>query len=134
MDADAVRARLQHYLDASAAGDIDGAHTVYAPDAVLEFPQSGERFDGVANFREWRRSYPARVAFVIDRVRGGGDVWVAELRVSYDGGADQFGVDVLEFRGDLVARETVYLGAPWPAPDWRAPWRAVPARRTAEEG
>jgi hypothetical protein len=28
---------------------------MYAPDAVLEFPQSGERFEGVANFLSWRR-------------------------------------------------------------------------------
>jgi hypothetical protein len=33
--------------------------------AVLEFPQSGERFGGVENFREWRRIYPASLAFEI---------------------------------------------------------------------
>ena len=39
--------------------DEDIAHEIYHDDAVLEFPQSGERFEGVANFREWRRRYPA---------------------------------------------------------------------------
>jgi ketosteroid isomerase-like protein len=124
VDAPAVRAALQHYVEASAAGDHDGAHTIYADDAVLEFPQSGERFEGVANFREWRRAYPQRVGFGIDRVRGSGDLWVVELRISYDGGRDQFGVDILEFRGNLVSRETIYLGAPWAAPEWRARWAA----------
>jgi hypothetical protein len=32
---------------------------MYDDDAVLEFPQSGERFEGVANIREWRSRYPA---------------------------------------------------------------------------
>ena len=39
--------------------DEDIAHEIYHDDAVLEFPQSGERFEGVENFREWRRQYPA---------------------------------------------------------------------------
>ena len=37
--------------------DEDIANEIYADDAVLEFPQSGERFEGVENFREWRRQY-----------------------------------------------------------------------------
>ena len=45
------------------AKDVDRAHEVYHDDAVLEFPQSGERFEGVANFREWRRKYPADLRF-----------------------------------------------------------------------
>ena len=34
--------------------DEDISHEIYHDDAVLEFPQSGERFEGVENFREWR--------------------------------------------------------------------------------
>ena len=81
MDQDGARAALQHYFDRSAAGDHDGAHDVYQQDAVLEFPQSGERFEGVPNFKEWRRRYPADVDLVIRRVRGGGDVFTAEVAV-----------------------------------------------------
>ena len=33
-----------------AGGDEDISHEIYHDDAVLEFPQSGERFEGVANF------------------------------------------------------------------------------------
>jgi hypothetical protein len=32
--------------------DEDASHEIYHDDAVLEFPQSGERFEGVENFRE----------------------------------------------------------------------------------
>ena len=43
----------------STPDDPDLAHAMYHEDAVLEFPQSGERFIGVENFREWRSNYPA---------------------------------------------------------------------------
>jgi SnoaL-like domain len=130
MDEEAVRATLQRYFDASAAGDEDAAHEIYRADAVLEFPQSGERFEGVANFLPWRRDYPAsEIGVRIDRVRGGGDVWVVELGISYDGGPWQHGVDILEFDGALVTRETVYVTEGWEAPGWRAGWRAAPPPR-----
>ena len=128
MDEPGVRAALNHYLNRSAAGDEDGAHTIYHPDAVLEFPQSGERFDGVDHFLPWRRQYPAKVEYELDRVRGQGDVWTAELRIRYDGGPWNYGVDILEFRGGVVTRETIYVTEPWPAPEWRARWRAAPPR------
>jgi hypothetical protein len=74
---------------------------------VLEFPQSGERFEGVANFREWRRRYPADLRFRIRRIIAREDLVVAEVSVSYDGGPWQYGVQLLEFRGDRVARERI---------------------------
>jgi ketosteroid isomerase-like protein len=127
MEAAGVRAALQQYFDLSAAGQEEAAHAVYAPDAVLEFPQSGERFEGVANFLPWRRDYPATSVDVdIWRVEGSGDHWVVELTIAYDGGVPMFGVDVLEFRGDRVTRETIYVTEGFPAPDWRAAWRAAP--------
>ena len=36
---------------------------------------------------------------------------------------------IYEFREDKVARETIYIGAGWEAPEWRAHWRAAPDRR-----
>ena len=125
MDQGAVRAALQHYIDCSSAGDEDRASEIYLEDAVLEFPQSGERFEGVANFREWRRRYPAtKIDFDVRRVRGGRNAWVVELRIRYDGGPLNFGVQILEFRGDKVARETIYVMDGWEAPEWRSEWWA----------
>jgi ketosteroid isomerase-like protein len=123
MDEAAVRAALQHNFDHSST-DADAAHEIYREDAVLEFPQSGERFEGVANFREWRRGYPAGVDFEIRRVRGGGDLWVVELALRYDGGPWKYGVDILEFRDGKVSRETAYSMDGWEAPEWRARWAA----------
>src|SRR5829696_8497814 len=88
--------------------DEDITHEIYHEDAVLEFPQSGERFEGVANFKEWRSQYPASVTLEMHDLRGRGDLWVVEGSISYDGGPAQPAVNVLEFRGDKVARETIY--------------------------
>ena len=126
MDEEAVRAALEHYIRYSRAGDEDRASEIYHEDAVLEFPQSGERFEGVGNFREWRRAYPAEVDLEIVRVRGRDDFWVVEVRARYDGGPWNYGPAIYEFRGDKVSRETIYVGEAWEPPDWRARWRAAP--------
>jgi ketosteroid isomerase-like protein len=122
IDDRARRAELERQIQTS--GDVAAAHEIYHDDAVLEFPQSGERFEGVENFREWRAQYPADVEFRIRRISGSGDVWVRELSVRYDGGPWMLGVAVLEFRGDRIARERIYVTEPWDAPEWRARWRA----------
>jgi hypothetical protein len=99
---------------------------MYTEDAVLELPQSGERFEGVDNFREWRSSYPANTSFEFREVRGEGDVWVAELTVRYDDGPGNYGVSILEIRDGRIARETIYVTEGFDAPEWRAGWRAAP--------
>jgi hypothetical protein len=124
MDADTVRAMLLRNLG-NAAEDPIGSHDMYAEDAVLDFPQSGERFEGVANIREWRSRYPGSVDYDIRRVRGSCDFWVAEVIVRYDGGAPHYGVDLLEIRNGKFVRETIYVGEPFDAPEWRAQWRAA---------
>jgi hypothetical protein len=123
MDATTVRAMLEQHF---ASGDPDASHAMYHDDAVLEFPQSGERFEGVENLREWRSNYPASTKVEFREIRGGGDVWVAELSISYDDGPWSFGVSILEFREDKIARESIYVAESWEAPEWRAQWRSAP--------
>src|SRR5262245_54641309 len=103
MDAETVEAMLLRNLG-RAADDPVGSHDMYDDDAVLEFPQSGERFEGVVNIREWRSRYPGSVTYDIRRIRGADDIWVAEMTVSYDGGAPRYGVDVLEIRNGRIGR------------------------------
>ena len=107
-----------------AGADVDRAHEIYHDDAVLEFPQSGERFEGVDNFTEWRRQYPAEVRYRVRRITAREDLVVAEVSVTYDGHTEMYGVQLLEFRDDKVARERIYVMDGWEAPEWRAPWRA----------
>ena len=68
-----------------------------------------------------RRPRPSRS----EEVRGEGDLWVAEVTVTYDDGPVSFGVSILEFRGDRIARESIYVAEGWEAPEWRAQWRAA---------
>jgi hypothetical protein len=104
--------------------DVDAEHEVYHPDAVLEFPQSRERFEGVRSFRAWRGEYPGQVTLRPTRIVGDGDVWVGFGEISYDGGPPKPAVAVLEYRGDRVARETIYVTDTFDAPAWREQWRS----------
>ena len=116
---DLVRRYWEH-----AGADVEHAHEIYHDDAVLEFPQSGERFEGVDTFTEWRRQYPGDPSYRVRRVTVRDDLAVVEVSVSYDGTTWMYGVQLLEFRGDKVARERNYVTDGWEAPEWRAPWRA----------
>jgi hypothetical protein len=123
VDAATVKAMLEQHFT---SGDPDVSHAMYHEDAVLEFPQSGERFEGVENLREWRSDYPASTSVEFREIRGGDDVWVAEISISYDGGAPKFGISILEFRGEKIARESIYVAEGWEPPEWRARWRSAP--------
>jgi hypothetical protein len=125
MDAETVREMLERHFE-YAGSDPDAAHDMYHEDAVLEFPQSGERFVGVENLREWRSRYPAETTVEFREVRGREDVWIAEISISYDDGPAMFGVSILELRGDKIARESIYVAEGWEAPKWRAQWRSAP--------
>ena len=122
-----LRAKLDRFFEYVGA-DIDRAEELYHEDAVLEFPQSGERFEGRATFTEWRRQYPvprADLRFHVRRMTVRQDFTVVELSASYDRGATwTYGVQLLDFRGDKVARERIYVMDGWEAPEWRAPWRS----------
>ena len=97
---------------------------IYHDDAVLEFPQSGERFEGVANFKEWRRQYPADVRYRVRRITARDDWSSSRSRSATTAVPGMYGVQLLEFRDDKVARERIYVMEGWEAPEWRAPWRA----------
>ena len=124
VDAVTIESLLRQHFE-NAGTDPDLAHAMYHDDAVLEFPQSGERFVGVANFREWRSAYPASTSFEFREVRGRDDLWIAEVSVTYDGGSRNFGVSILELREDKIARESIYVAEGWEPPEWRARWRAA---------
>ena len=123
LDETTLRAALERHWEYSGR-DEDIASEIYHDDAVLEFPQSGERFEGVENFREWRRQYPAHLDFRIRRIKHDGDLVVAENLISYDGAPWMFTVNIMEFRGDRVAHERVYVMDGWEAAEWRSPWRS----------
>jgi hypothetical protein len=117
-----TRAALERHWTAAAAGDQDAEHEIYHDDAIVEYPQSGERIRGRHNVQALRSHHPARPSgFVVRRMLGEGDLWVTEYVTTYDG-QPVHTVSIMEFRGDKVARETQYYAAPFEPPAWRAQW------------
>jgi ketosteroid isomerase-like protein len=58
------RTRLQQHWEASDRGDIEAEHAIYAADAILDYPQSGERFRGRAQIQAQRGGHPAERHFI----------------------------------------------------------------------
>lgn len=77
------------------ADDIARASKIYADDAVLEWPQGGERIRGKAGITAFRSAYDDRPVMA---------------------------VGIMEFRDGKVVRERIYFGEPWEPPAWRAQW------------
>ena len=120
MDHDAsTRGRIGQHWTASESGDADTEHAIYADDAILDYPQSGERFRGRATIQAQRGGHPAERHFRVLRIRGGGDLWVSECVITYDG-APTYSVSVMEFAADQVTHETQYFADPFPAAASRA--------------
>ena len=116
-----IRAALDQHWAASDANDFETEHRIYHEDAVLEYPQSGERTRGRSNIQNQRASQLSNKRFSIRRIIGNGDVWVTEFILTYDG-KPSYTVSIMEFRGDKVARETQYFADPFVAPGFRAQW------------
>jgi hypothetical protein len=114
-----IRALLERHWSASEQGDVDTEHAIYAPDAILDYPQSGERFRGRAAIQAQRGGHPAERHFSVLRIRGGGDLWVSECVITYDG-VPTYAVSVVELTDELVTHETQYFADPFQAPAVRA--------------
>ncbi|MGH6777208.1 MAG: nuclear transport factor 2 family protein [Bradyrhizobium sp.] len=116
MDDRTVRLALQRHWDASDTSDFEVEHEIYRDDAVLDYPQSGERLRGRRNIRESRFVQPNKKRFAVRRIVGSGELWVTEFVLTYDG-VPSYAVSIMEFREGLVARETQYFADPFdPAP------------------
>ena len=129
MDETTARRMITDHFEASSisvAGggpldDIARASEIYADDAVLEWPQGGERIRGKANIIGFRSAYPARQEFQVHRITGCHDLWVNEYTIRYDDRPVRV-VGIMEFRDSKVVRERIYFGEPWEPPAWRAKW------------
>jgi hypothetical protein len=122
-----IRAALDQHWAASDANDFVTEHLIYLEDAVLDYPQSGERTRGRTNIQGQRASQPSNKRFSIRRIIGSGDLWVTEFILTYDG-KPSYTVSIMEFWGVKVARETQYFADPFAAPAFRAKWvERIPA-------
>jgi hypothetical protein len=116
MDDQTLRTTLQRHWDASDANDFEAEHEIYHEDAVLHYPQSGERIRGRRNIQESRFVQPNKKRFTVRRIIGSGNLWVTEFVLTYDG-KPSYTVSIMEFREGKVANETQYFADPFdPAP------------------
>ncbi len=114
-----IRARIQQHWEASERGDVGAEHAIYAEDAILDYPQSGERFRGRSRIQAQRGGHPAERHFTIRRILGGGEVWVSECVITYDG-VPTYSVSIMEIADGLVVHEAQYFADPFQAAPGRA--------------
>jgi hypothetical protein len=121
MDESTARVMIKDHFD-TGSDDFVRSSEIYADDAVLEFPQGGERIRGKANITAFRSAYPARIDLQMHRTIGCHDLWVNEYTIRSDDQRPHRVVGIMEFRDGKVVRERIYFGEPWEPPAWRAQW------------
>jgi SnoaL-like domain len=121
MPDDDVRAALRRHWEASDANDFAAEHEIYRLDAVLEYPQSGERIRGRSNIQASREAQPNAKRFTVRRILGGGNLWISELVLTYDA-QPYYVVSIMEFEDAEIVRETQYFSDPFAPGPSRAQW------------
>ncbi len=114
MQYDQVRELLLQQWTYTGGPNEDKAAVFYHDDAVLEFPQSGEWFQGKENIQGWRQQYPTKLDFHPLEIRGGGDLWVAESILTYDGTSPINVIKIMQFRGRQDRPRDALLRRPVP--------------------
>ncbi len=122
MEEQEIRTALDQHWAASASGDQNTEHAIYADDTVCDYPQSGERILGRRDLQALRSHHPGKPSgFEVRRVFGSGDLWITEYAIVYLG-RTSYTVSIMEFKGGKVVHETQYFADPFEAPAWRAQW------------
>jgi hypothetical protein len=121
MPDDDARDALRRHWAASDANDSATEHQIYRDDAVLEYPQSGERIRGRHNIQASRAAQPNTKRFTVRRILGGGDLWMSELVLTYDA-QPFYVVSIMEFEDGDVVLETQYFGEAFEPGPSRAQW------------
>jgi hypothetical protein len=121
MGDDDVRVALRRHWAASDTNDFATEHHIYRVDAVLDYPQSGERIRSRANIEASRVAQPNAKRFTVRRMVGAGDLWISELVMTYDT-QPFYVVSIMEFEGEEVVHETQYFSDPFEPGPSRAQW------------
>ena len=122
MSEETNRRVVERLFAALSAGRVEEMDELFHDDAVMEYPQSGERIVGAENRRGVYGNFPGLPTFATRELRAVGDLVVAEATLTYGGDARYESVFVFELRDGRIARETAYWSEPFDAPDWRAQW------------
>lgn len=99
----------------------------YVTDDVVEiYPQSGERIEGRDRQLAFHTAFPDPPSFTVRNVLRSGDLAVVEVDERSADGSVWNDVWIFELRDGLVSSMTGYFGQPFPAPEWRRPFRVRP--------
>lgn len=119
MSKEMVEGLCQDFAD----GRIDAIAPKLHDDFVLEWPQSGERVRGVANWQGVHEHRPGGIPTIkVGRTIGAGDVWVSESTVDYGDGKTWYRTSIFELKDGKIWRETDFFAQPFEAPEWRSKW------------
>jgi hypothetical protein len=123
MQEEQIPEALIAHWHASASGDVNAEHDIYADDAICDYPQSGERILGRNNLQALRSHHPGKPSgFQVKRILGKGDLWITEYTITYQG-RPAYTVSIMEFNNNgKVVHETQYFSDPFEAPSWRSQW------------
>jgi hypothetical protein len=130
MTEDRIREALNRHWAAADVNDFELEHQIYRDDAVLEYPQSGERIRGRQRIQWSRAAQPNQKRFTVRRIVGTGDLWVTEFILTYDG-QPSYTVSIMEFQDGKVARETQYFGDPFAPGPSRVQWVELMGREAS---
>jgi ketosteroid isomerase-like protein len=142
------RAIVERFVHALGSADPDAYESALDDDAVIVYPQSGERFRGRRNLRALLDEFNAhdggfrptleRVigddpswiispVYTVLQVEGSGEQFTATGRVRYPDGTEWHLVQLIEVRDGRISQVTSYFAEPFEAPAWRAPYRETSA-------
>ena len=114
---------------------------VYTPDVTTEYPQSGERFRGVANLRGQFENYPGEAGleaemsdviggstfaltpmYTVVAVEGSGDRGTGIFRTRYPDGTYWWVITIYEIVDGRIAKARLFFAPEFEPPEWRAPF------------
>lgn len=114
---------VESFWAAMQTNDFARAGDVLHDDYTLEWPQSGERIRGRANFVAINENYPAhgRWEFTVHRMIAERDQVVSDVGVT-DGVVHARVITFCTIREGKILQQIEFWPDPFEAPGWRAQW------------
>jgi ketosteroid isomerase-like protein len=114
---------VEHFWMTMQTNDFRRVGELLHDDYILEWPQSGERIRGRANFIAVNENYPAhgRWEFTVHQIVAEGDRVVSDVDVT-DGVVRGRVITFSTVREGRILHQTEFWPDPYEAPEWRAQW------------
>lgn len=111
--------KLSAYWQSVLSQDADGMRTFLAPDAIIHWPNTGERFSA-EEFIRINCAYPGAWKGGLERVEYAGEVAICVVLVqSADESQSLHAVSFLRLCGDRIVQIDEYWSDDGPVPSWR---------------